>query len=207
VSPYWLADDISLRNGLLTATIIKTIKNGVEKVELPLAIQFLKSGVARLTIDEKRRREGDIQLPEGKEYLRKERYNGVANAVVVGGKELDMDINKLDTKNNVTRIKYGSQMEQEVLVHHCPFKLEFLRNNKVEIVVNERNFFNLEHWRAKPKEQKQEKEGDAGDKQISLEEGDSETEEHGMWEESFGGKQDSKPRGNSYYHNDAQNRT
>src|ERR1700734_2116161 len=77
-SPYSLSKDVTLRNGLLTGTILKSIKAGVEKVELPLTIQFLKSGVARVTIDEKRRQHKDIELPEGKS-VRAERYNAVAN--------------------------------------------------------------------------------------------------------------------------------
>ena len=198
-SPYSLSNDISLRNGLFTATILKSIKKGVEQIELPLTIQFLKSGVARVTIDETRRRQGAIELPEGKNHVHKERYNLVANAVLIGGKELDMAVNKLVTRDNSTRIRYGSRVDQEVIVHHYPFKIEFLRENKVEMVLNERNFLNVEHWRPKSikKEQQQEKEGAVGDEQMTKVNDDEqeEEEEEGMWEESFNGKTDSKPRG------------
>ena len=197
-SPYSLANDISLRNGVLTATILKSIKEGVEQIQLPLTIQFFKSGVARVTIDETRRQQGDIELPEGKNHVRKERYNLVANAVLIGGKELDMAVNKLVTNDDSTRIRYGSRVDQEIIVHHYPFKIEFLREDKVEMILNERNLLNVEHWRPKKikKEQQEEKEGEAGDEQILKLDGDNDDEEEeGMWEESFNSKTDSKPRG------------
>jgi mannosyl-oligosaccharide alpha-1,3-glucosidase len=165
---------------------------------LPLTIQFFKSGVARVTIDEKRRQLKDIELPEGKNHVRRERYNGAAEAVLIGGKELDMVVNKLVTRDNSTRIRYGSRVDQELIIHHYPFKLEFWRDDKLEMVLNERNLLNVEHWRPKSvkKEQQQEKEGQVEDEQATKvdDEKDSE-EEDGMWEESFNGKTDSKPRG------------
>lgn len=168
----------------------------MEKVHLPLTIQFLKSGVARVTIDEKRRQDKDIDLPEGKDHVRSERYNVVANSVLIGGRDLDMAVNKLVTRDNSTRIRYGSRVDQEIIIHHWPFKIEFLRDNTVEMVLNERNFLNVEHWRPKSvkKEQQQDKEGETGDEQMAKEE-DDEDNEDGMWEESFNGKTDSKPRG------------
>lgn len=214
-SPYLLANDISLQNGVLTGTILKSIKQGVEKVELPLTIQFFKSGVARVTIDEKRRQLGDIELPEGKSHVRPERYHGVADAVLIGGKELDMAVNKLVTEDDHARIRYGSRVDQEIIIHHYPFKIEFLREGIVEMVLNERNFFNVDHWRPKPIKKEQEtKEGQAeaenitseeegteneekGQKEEREEEEEVEDEEQGMWEESFNGKTDSKPRGTS----------
>jgi mannosyl-oligosaccharide alpha-1,3-glucosidase len=181
----------------LTGTILKSIKAGVEKVELPLTIQFLKSGVARVTVDEKRRQLKDIELPEGRSHVRQERYNDVANTVLIGGKELDMAVNKLVSRDNITRIRYGSRVDQEIIIHSYPFKIEFLREDKVQMVLNERNLLNVEHWRPKSikKEQQQEKEGGAGDEQsLKLDVGE-EVEEDGTWEESFNGKTDSKPRG------------
>jgi alpha 1,3-glucosidase len=203
-SLYSLANDISLQGGLFTATILKSIENGVEKVELPLVIQFFKSGVARVTIDEKRRQKKDIDLPEGKSHVRKERYNAVVDAVIIGGKELDTTVNDIVTRDKSTRIRYGNRVDQEIIIHHYPFKLEFLRDDRVEMVLNERNFLNVEHWRPKSikKEQEQKKEGQVGDEQtINVDGADAkegeeeEEEEEGMWEESFNGKTDSKPRG------------
>ncbi len=164
-------------------------------MELPFSIQFLKSGVARVTIDEKRRQAKDIELPEGKDYVRKERYNLVANHVLIGGKQLDMAVNKLVSQNNSTRVRYGSRVDQEVVIHHYPFRVEFLRDNKVQMVLNERNLLNVEHWRPKSiKKEQQDKEGSVGDEQMTVVD-DEDEEEDGMWEESFNGKTDSKPRG------------
>ena len=185
-----------MRNGILTGTILKTVKKGVEQIELPLAIRFLKSGIARVTIDEKRRQNGDIVLPEGKDHIRKERYADVADTVLIGGRQLDMAVNKVWQKDNTTRVRFGSRVDQDIILHHYPFKIEFLRDDTVHMVLNERNLFNVEHWRPKSikKEEQQAKEGEVGDEQMAIDVSD-EVEEDGMWEESFNGKTDSKPRG------------
>lgn len=108
-------------------------------------------------------------------------------------------MNKFVQRDNSTRIRYGSRVDQEIIIYHYPFKLEFLRDDKVEMVVNERNLLNVEHWRPKSvkKEQQQEKEGQVGDEQMTkVDDAEEEGNEDGMWEESFGGRTDSKPRGN-----------
>ena len=108
-----------------------------------------------------------------------------------------MAVNKAVTRDNVTKIHYGPKVDQEIHIHHWPFKIDFLRGGHVEMVLNERNFLNVEHWRPKSvkKVQQQEKEGEVGDEQMSKDEEGQEDSEDGMWEESFNGKTDSKPRG------------
>jgi len=202
-SPYSLASEVFVRNGILTGKIFKTIKKGVEQIELPIAIRFLKSGVVRVTIDEKRRIEGDIELPEGNNRVRKQRYGGAAESVLIGGKQLDMAVNKYWRNDNTTRVRFGSKVDMDLILHHYPFKMELMRNGTVHVVLNERNLFNMEHWRPKSikKEEQQAKEGEAGDEQMTIVDGDSEeVDEDGMWEESFNGKTDTKPRGISPLH-------
>jgi mannosyl-oligosaccharide alpha-1,3-glucosidase len=149
-----------------------------------------------VTIDEKRRQDGDIVLPEGKDHIRKERYADVADTVLIGGRQLDMAVNKVWQKDNTTRVRFGSRVDQDIILHHYPFKIEFLRDDTVHMVLNERNLFNVEHWRPKSikKEEQQAKEGEVGDEQMAIDVSE-ELEEDGMWEESFNGKTDSKPRG------------
>ena len=118
-----------------------------------------------------------------------------------------MAVNTIVTRDNSTRITYGSRLDREIIIHHYPFKVEFLREDRVEMILNERNFLNVEHWRPKriKKEVQQEtKEGEVGDEQLTkVEERNTDgndgndEEEDGMWEESFSGKTDSKPRGTS----------
>jgi mannosyl-oligosaccharide alpha-1,3-glucosidase len=173
-------------------------KDGAEELEFPLTMEFFRSGVARVSIDEKRRAENAIELPAGKEgNVRRERYRGVAEAVLIGGRDLDGAVNKVVSDGVVTRVRYGKKVDQEVLIYHNPFKIEFLRGGEVEIVLNERNFMNLEHWRAKriKKEEQPAKEDTVGDEEITVVEGGMEDDEDGMWEETFNGKTDSKPRG------------
>lgn len=140
---------------------------------------------------------GDIELPEGKNQVRKERYVDVAETVLIGGRDLDMAVNKMWVNDNTTRVRFGSRVDQDIILHHYPFKIEFMRNNSVHMVLNERNLFNMEHWRPKSikKEEQQAKEGQIGDEQMTKDDDSEEVEEDGMWEESFNGKTDSKPRG------------
>lgn len=188
---------IVLSEGLLTGTVLKTIEKGAQQVALPLKVTFLHSGVARITLDEQRRRDLDIHLPESKEKLvNKARYNETEKYTIVGGLDLDRSVNSIRSNQGVSRIIYGTQGNHEVRIDHKPLKITFLRDDKVEIIINDRGFMNMEHWRSKDDlSQSSPSPSDAAEmselSQFSLDE----EELDGMWEEDFNGKHDSKPRG------------
>lgn len=179
-SPYELnGATVGLKDGVLTGTILKIISE-TESIELPLVFSFLDSGVARVTIDEAVRQKGEIELRHGSK-ARKERYNETAKWALVGGENYHKEaIMKIE--EGVTTVEYGPPGHQ-VKITHKPFSARFLRDGEVQVVFNERNLMNVEHWRAK----KEIVEGEA--------EGEKSEDEETYWEETFGGNTDSKPRG------------
>lgn len=170
-SPYAIdAASLNIKDGLLTGTIWKTVEGQEEKVELPLEIHFLANGVARVKVDEEKRRKKGIELRNDSK-ARKERYNEAGKWALVG--ELPLDTNaKLETQELSSKVTW-SEWANVAEIDYKPFRIRFIRHGEVHVVFNDQNFLNVEHWRAKP------------------EEGADET----MWDETFGGNTDTKPRG------------
>ena len=152
-------------------------------VRLPLSITFLKSGVARVTLDEDRRRKGEIELRHNSQ-ARKERYDGASQWALVGGLDVATDATwKENGDEGVTRITYGPSQSFEAEIHHRPFGIDFRRGGETQIRFNDRGFLNIEHWR--PKVEK--KDGESPEDNVE--------DESTWWDETFGGNTDSKPRG------------
>lgn len=117
-------------------------------------------------------------------------------------------------------LSFGSDGSNSLEIVHEPFKATFMRDSKPQIVLNERGLLHMEHFRPKPEpQQKNEKDSntdgqESGDESSSLvfqkrsqfEKGGHSPavsqawagfEEHdsGEWEETWSGRQDSKPKG------------
>ncbi|BFZ53288.1 glucosidase II [Savitreella phatthalungensis] len=188
-SPYVIPPDtIKLVDGILTADVIKTVDAAKQETrKFPMTLKFLENGVVRVTIDEQSRINGEIALPEGKDgKVNKQRYNKVEDYTIVGGLTPDTSVSKATKTKDTTSIAFGPEMKWQVVVNHSPVKIEFLRDGHSEVVLNDRGLINLEHWRAKPED------SGNGDEAAAYPPG---YEKDGMWEETFNGKTDSKPRG------------
>ena len=160
--------------------VLKTTTNG-DTVQLPLELSLLRSGTARIKIDEKRRQTGDIELRHGSK-ARKERYNEVDAWTLVGGLDRSTSAKVVDSGDkSVTKIEFGPKANHVVILRHQPFGLEFLRDGEAHMSFNQRGLMNVEHWRPK-KEGEPPAEGSAEDEST-------------WWEESFGGNTDTKPKG------------
>ncbi|KAF2179891.1 glycoside hydrolase family 31 protein [Zopfia rhizophila CBS 207.26] len=199
-SPYTL-DPASLKfkDGQLSGTILKSLKDGEEKVQLPLTITFLESGVARVTLDEEKRRKGDIVL-RGDSKARKERYNEAGNWALVGGLETAQGaVLSEKVEEGYTKVYYGLGRLQEAIIRHSPFGIEFKRGGETQIRFNERGLLNMEHWRQKVEKPVEEKKEGEEEKKEEAETENKEEEkgedESTWWDESFGGNTDTKPRG------------
>ena len=197
---------IKLSEGVLTGTVWKTVpeKDG-GRLEFPLQVTVFDDGVARVTIDEARRQKGEVELRGGSK-ARKERYNEVEKWAIIGETYADAifigaGLDKGDSSTKVT-YNYG---QNDVVIQHKPFKVTLFRGGEAQIVLNERNFMNIEHWRAK-EEKKVEKKVEEAEKEAEKEgekkeaEEEKKVEESGpdqstWWDESFGGNTDSKPKG------------
>lgn len=170
--------------------ILKTTNNG-ERVRLPITLSLLKSGVARISIDEEKRQKKDIELRHNSQ-ARKERYNESEDWVIVGGLDLDKQAQVVFQDKSQVNIKYGGDQKLEVVVKFSPLEVDFRRDDETHIKFNDRGLFNMEHWRPKIEKEKVEGEEEKTDDAAKSEGGEDEST---WWDEDFGGNTDSKPRG------------
>lgn len=227
--PAWIpeyeldADTVALRNGILTATVWKTVAGQPDRVELPLTLTLLLDGVARVQLDEARRKLGAIELRHGSQ-VRKQRYDEAEKFALVGGANVDVQAGFVLADRQQTKVRYGQQQQQQVLVEHRPFKLTFIRDGQIQAIFNERNFLSVEHWRPQKEKKKEEDkdaaakepaengageapaENEAAEKAAEKEPAEEEDrpageDESTWWDETFGGNTDSKPRGGFLFFN------
>ncbi|KAF2021384.1 glycoside hydrolase family 31 protein [Aaosphaeria arxii CBS 175.79] len=188
---------ISFSKGQLNAVVLKTVKDGEDKVRLPLTVTFLESGTARVTLDEEKRQKGDIQL-RGDSKVRKERYNEASQWALVGGLEVSEGAALSEkAEDGFTKVFYGEGGKHQALIRHSPFSIDFQRDGETQVKFNDRGLLNLEHWRAKKEKPVEEKkEGEEENKEEKKEEeAEKGEDESTWWDETFGGNTDTKPRG------------
>ena len=185
-SPYKLdPNSIKIGHGYVTGTVLKSLGSGGEDIKLPVKVAFLESGVARVTIDELKRQQKDIELRHGSQ-VRKERYNEAAAWALVKHGEPDKSFSG-ESGREETIVRYGPKQRYRAVIRHDPFSIEFFRDNELHIKLNGKGLLNIEHWRPKV-EKVEQMEG----KEENRDEGEDEST---WWEETFGGNTDSKPRG------------
>ncbi|KAI4131505.1 MAG: hypothetical protein LQ347_002953 [Umbilicaria vellea] len=186
VSAYRLdSSSIKHSTGQLRATILKIVA-GSEIVRLPFNITLYKSGVARVTIDEEKRRNGEIELRHGSK-ARKERYDEADSWALVDEPSIDESTTFSEqTQDGITTITYGDSLRNAIKIRHHPFSIEFARDGDEQVVFNRQGLLNIEQWR--PKIEAESSEENSTDV-------DSNEDESTWWEESFGGNTDSKPKG------------
>lgn len=198
-SPYALDPaSIKFEDGELTGMVLKQVQESGEKVDLPLTVTFLESGVARVSLDEEKRQKGDIELRHDSK-IRKERYNEAAKHTLVGG----LDVSKgaaLSEKADAgyTKVFYGEGGKHQAIIRHQPFEIDFQRDGETQVKFNQRGLLNMEHWRQKvePPPTEEKKEGEEEKKEDEKKEEEPKGEDESTWwDETFGGNTDTKPRG------------
>ncbi|KAI0002294.1 glycoside hydrolase family 31 protein [Xylariaceae sp. FL0662B] len=203
-SPYRVPSELaSFKDGQFQATILKTIDDQGTNVQLPLTVSFLKSGTARVTVDEKKRLEKDIELRHNS-GARKERYNEAEKWAIVGGLAVDTNAKVSHEDKTGIKIQYGPDLAFEADIKYEPYSIEFRRDGVTQIKFNDRGLMNMEHWRPKvEKPAPEKKEGEEGEEEKKEEtpevtpesEVTPSEDESTWWDETFGGNTDSKPRG------------
>ena len=184
-SPYTLdPNSVRIGHGYVTGTVLKSLKSGGQAVQLPVKVAFLESGVARVTIDELKRQQKDIELRHGSQ-ARKERYNEAAAWALVTYGEPDNSFSS-ESRQEETIVRYGPKQRYRAVIRHNPFSIDFFRDDELHIKLNGKGLMNIEHWRPRVENVEQKE----GEKRIP--EGEDEST---WWEETFGGNTDSKPRG------------
>ena len=190
-SPYRIdSHTVQVKDGQVTGIILKSI-DGSSFVDLPLTITFLRSGSARITVDERKRQIGDVELRHGSQ-ARKERYNGAADWAVVGDLT-PADITISSRNDEGLTIQYGGETDCEAHIKYAPFTIDFLRDQKTHVKINSQGLMNVEHWRPKiEKEVAEPLEGEVSEPKTVT---GHVIDESTWWEETFGGNTDSKPKG------------
>ena len=182
-----MPESASVKDGQFQAVLLKTINSQGETVRLPITVSFTEAGVARVTVDEERRQNKDIELRHNS-VARKERYNEAEKLVIVGGLTLDKTAKVVDEESTgSTTVQYGPDGQFEAYIQYSPFSVEFKRDGATEIKFNDRGLLNMEHWRPKVEAAK-EGEGEEASAAASANEAT-------WWDETFGGNTDTKPRG------------
>ena len=196
ISPYTLASEsIKKDAGRISGTLSKYLGEGVQSAQLPFNITLLESGAARITVDELRRREGDIELRHGSQ-ARKERYHEASYWALISEEQPDKSA-KGETTLKETVVSYGPNNRHRAVISHDPFAINFFRDDELHIKFNGKGLMNMEHWRPKidkvEKEGEEPKEGEGA--KAEPEPAEQGEDESTWWEESFGGNTDSKPKG------------
>ncbi|RKU44917.1 hypothetical protein DL546_003194 [Coniochaeta pulveracea] len=181
---------VTFVDGQFKGTVLKTINEQGETVNLPITVSFLRSGVARVTVDEEKRQKQEIELRHDSK-VRKERYNEAEQWVIVGGLALDQEAKIVYEDKKQMTIQYGPSSKFEAVIQFSPFSVDFRRDGVSQIKFNDRGLLNVEHWR--PKVDKPEVEKKEGE-ETAVEEPKGE-DESTWWDETFGSNTDSKPRG------------
>ena len=191
ISPYQFEDRrVKAKNGQVTGMIVKTHED--TRINLPITVTFLQSGSVRVTVDEEKRKKGEIELRHSSQ-ARKERYDEAQKWAVVGGLEVDTEI-VASVEKDTTIVKYGPDQKYLAIIRHSPFSIDFKRDGETHVKLNGQGLFNMEHWR--PKVEREVKEAGGEDKEQEQEpEPPTSEDESTWWDESFGGSTDSKPRG------------
>lgn len=164
------------------------------QIKFSLEIRFQQDGTARVLMDEV-------------EGLR-QRYNEAAKWTLVGEPALEENDGRYeaDVKETHATIKFhGGQ--NEARIDYKPLTITFFRDGQPHIVLNERKLFNMEHFRVKTVGKQPEElvveDPEHPDEQLVVVQNEAfpgflPPTEDGMWEETFGGKTDNKPKGTRF---------
>ncbi|RDA88221.1 hypothetical protein CP532_0298 [Ophiocordyceps camponoti-leonardi (nom. inval.)] len=183
-----------LKDGQLHAMVLKALTPAGETARFPMTVSFLKSGATRVTVDEERRRKGDIEL-RNKSPVRKERYDEAEKWVIVGGLDLDKAAKVVLQDKKQINIQYGPGSDLEAVIKFEPFEMEFRRGGEGHVRLNGRGLLNMEHWRLKVEKKEAESQETTEGQEKAKDETQEGEDESTWWDESFGGNTDSKPRG------------
>ena len=192
-SPYSIQGTPSFSQGVYQATLANAL---FPDISFSLELRVQEDSTVRILVDEV----NGLQ----------QRYNEAASWTLL--KEPRVEVNdqafKTDINARSSSITYGNGSNR-VSIQHSPILITFYRDDQPHVVLNERGLFNMEHFRKKTIEAP--KESDKPDEILSDTQPDAQTvlqdtkddkfalfldkSEDGLWEETFGGRKDTKPKG------------
>lgn len=198
-SPY-SADDVSqasLRGGVLHTTVRSALHPGVH---FALNVTFFGDGTARLRMDEASPTHRGLR-----------HYGEAATWVLKTLPPLATDAT-LSTTAHAAAVRWAGN---ELVLEYEPLRLSFLRDGVVQMVVNDRALFHMEHFRPKPESFPLTGDDAQAAREAALHAAygaqptrrtppsnatlnawaSYEADDGGEWQETWGGTEDSKPKG------------
>ncbi|KAK6462915.1 glucosidase II [Scheffersomyces coipomensis] len=144
ISQSSISIDEVLNSKVIHGNIIKFIPSG-NHITLPFEISLLDGNNLRFKVDEKDR----TSIDTTKLNINTHRYNETSDWAFVSAElpYLANDKFTIDLKNDVLIITYGDAKQYRAIVDFWPIKLTIYHKDKIQIIANDKNLFNFEHWR------------------------------------------------------------
>jgi alpha 1,3-glucosidase len=188
-SPYSI-DSSTLQYDSQTGWLNAEIKTSLyPEISFALDIGVTEQGLARVKVDEK--------------HGLRQRYNETGRWALVREPSIATNTRfSLDKAGKVATLSWNTPhlvgSSQSARITLSPFKLEFLRDGEVQVSFNEQNLFHMEHFRVKKVGTDQQ-----DPPEVAIDDGTKKARESfepfmsedGAWEEDFGGRKDTKPKG------------
>ncbi|KAG7817846.1 hypothetical protein KL928_003745 [Ogataea angusta] len=125
--------------GYLHATLLKMLNDG-SFVSLDMNMSVLEDDNLRLQIDEAERK-------PVVDHVTRQRFNETAKWALAEQPRLQSFMHSVDSDRITLQFH-----EYRVDIELHPFKLTFVRDGKAQLVLNDRNFMNIEHYRTREQE-------------------------------------------------------
>ncbi|OWB55681.1 hypothetical protein B5S28_g1557 [[Candida] boidinii] len=130
----------------LNGLILKQLNDG-SYIKLNFNIDILKNNDLRLKIDENERKINEKN--KNLNYLSSIRYNEASKWSFITESPKLIDSFKYDLNNEYLTLNYSNDNNYKTIIQFYPFKISIYYQNELKIVINDRNLFNLEHYRTK----------------------------------------------------------
>ncbi|CCH43501.1 alpha 1,3-glucosidase [Wickerhamomyces ciferrii] len=125
----------------IVGDIFKTVSDST-KIRFPFIINILENNNIRLRIDEDR-----SQIKLENKLLKKERYNEASKYAFNGEPKSSTNYKFNQISNGKFSIVYGDKNQYEAIIYTTPFKIVVNYNGEEQLVLNDRSFLNIEHFR------------------------------------------------------------
>lgn len=141
---------------VIKGNIAKKLPNG-SSVTLPFIFNVLENDNIRLRIDEEERSNLKTMAAPSKR-LKTQRFNEAWKYAFKGkpskssNAKLTQTIKTNDAGEQYLSVIYGNQGEYEARIGLAPFKVTVYYQGNPEVILNDRNFLNVEHWRSEEKQ-------------------------------------------------------
>lgn len=134
--------DFDEKKGVFSGTVLKQLADGSYK-DLSFDITILEDYNLRFQLDEVDR---ETSIPKDLK-VNKKRYRETGEWAFRGN--LELKPYKYQILDDEIIIRYGSNSEYKAVVKIYPFRITVYYNNEKQMILNDRDFLNLEHYRTK----------------------------------------------------------